>query len=43
VLRSVQRPVYDELMAEQLATATARGGPGDLAALLTGNDTWTVD
>ncbi|MGW3233891.1 2-oxoacid:ferredoxin oxidoreductase subunit beta, partial [Kitasatospora sp. NPDC001095] len=31
VLRSVQRPVYDELMAEQLATATARGGPGDLA------------
>ncbi|MGW3078803.1 2-oxoacid:ferredoxin oxidoreductase subunit beta, partial [Kitasatospora sp. NPDC001132] len=42
VLRSVQRPVYDELMAEQLATATARGGPGDLATLLTGNDTWTV-
>ncbi|MFE4513743.1 2-oxoacid:ferredoxin oxidoreductase subunit beta [Kitasatospora sp. NPDC056783] len=43
VLRSVERPVYDELMADQLAAATSRSGPGDLAALLGGNDTWTVD
>ncbi|MFD8753716.1 2-oxoacid:ferredoxin oxidoreductase subunit beta [Kitasatospora sp. NPDC059577] len=43
VLRSVRRPVYDELMAGQLAAATAERGPGDLAALLAGNDTWTVD
>ncbi|GAA3012872.1 2-oxoacid:ferredoxin oxidoreductase subunit beta [Kitasatospora sp. NPDC127116] len=43
VLRSVERPVYDELMADQLATATTRRGEGDLAALLAGNDTWTVD
>ncbi|RKT16306.1 2-oxoglutarate ferredoxin oxidoreductase subunit beta [Streptomyces sp. 1114.5] len=43
VLRSVERPVYDELMASQLATATAHRGPGDLATLLAGNDTWTVD
>ncbi|MFE7188337.1 thiamine pyrophosphate-dependent enzyme [Kitasatospora sp. NPDC057541] len=43
VLREVRRPVYDELMADQLATAAADRGPGELAALLAGGDTWTVD
>ncbi|MFJ4596409.1 2-oxoacid:ferredoxin oxidoreductase subunit beta [Kitasatospora sp. NPDC088861] len=43
VLRDVHRPVYDELMAGQLAAAQADRGPGDLAALLAGGDTWTVD
>jgi 2-oxoglutarate ferredoxin oxidoreductase subunit beta len=42
VLRSVERPVYDTLMADQLDAAVERDGKGDLAALLTGNDTWTV-
>ncbi|MEU1894560.1 2-oxoacid:ferredoxin oxidoreductase subunit beta [Streptomyces pristinaespiralis] len=42
VLRSVQRPVYDTLMAEQLDTAVEQQGKGDLATLLAGNDTWTV-
>ncbi|MEV5601325.1 2-oxoacid:ferredoxin oxidoreductase subunit beta [Streptomyces sp. NPDC052299] len=42
VLRSVQRPVYDTTMAEQLDTAVERHGKGDLAALLAGNDNWTV-
>jgi 2-oxoglutarate ferredoxin oxidoreductase subunit beta len=42
VLRDIDRPVYDTLMAEQLDTAVERSGEGDLAALLTGNDTWTV-
>ncbi|WP_411071384.1 2-oxoacid:ferredoxin oxidoreductase subunit beta [Streptomyces sp. cmx-4-25] len=42
VFRSVERPVYDTLMAEQLDTAVERYGKGDLAQLLTGNDTWTV-
>ncbi|MFE7857341.1 2-oxoacid:ferredoxin oxidoreductase subunit beta [Streptomyces sp. NPDC057403] len=42
VLRSVDRPVYDTQMAEQLDTAVERQGKGDLAALLTGSDTWTV-
>ncbi|MGW6839222.1 2-oxoacid:ferredoxin oxidoreductase subunit beta, partial [Streptomyces sp. NPDC054949] len=42
VLRSVQRPVYDTLMADQLDTAIDRNGKGDLTTLLTGNDTWTV-
>ncbi|CAN3982364.1 2-oxoacid:ferredoxin oxidoreductase subunit beta [Kitasatospora purpeofusca] len=43
VLRAVRRPVYDELMAEQLDTAVADRGEGDLAALLAGGDTWAVD
>ncbi|MGC4949280.1 2-oxoacid:ferredoxin oxidoreductase subunit beta [Streptomyces sp. DT224] len=42
VLRSVERPVYDTAMAEQLDTAVERHGKGDLAALLAGNDNWTV-
>lgn len=42
VLRDVERPVYDTLMAEQLDTAVERSGKGDLAALLAGNDNWTV-
>ncbi|MFB7377380.1 2-oxoacid:ferredoxin oxidoreductase subunit beta [Kitasatospora purpeofusca] len=43
VLRQVRRPVYDELMADQLDTAVADRGEGDLAALLAGGDTWSVD
>ena len=42
VFRDVDRPVYDALMAEQLDTAVEQHGKGDLAALLAGNDTWTV-
>ncbi|MGI5380779.1 2-oxoacid:ferredoxin oxidoreductase subunit beta [Streptomyces sp. CA-251387] len=42
VLRSVERPVYDDLMAEQLERAVADRGRGDLGALLHGHDTWTV-
>jgi 2-oxoglutarate ferredoxin oxidoreductase subunit beta len=42
VFRSVDRPVYDTLMTEQLDTAVEQRGKGDLAALLAGGDTWTV-
>ncbi|MFE5900247.1 2-oxoacid:ferredoxin oxidoreductase subunit beta, partial [Streptomyces sp. NPDC056488] len=42
VFRSVDRPVYDTLMAGQLDTAVEQHGKGDLTQLLTGNDTWTV-
>ncbi|MFJ9565541.1 2-oxoacid:ferredoxin oxidoreductase subunit beta, partial [Streptomyces fuscichromogenes] len=42
VFRSVERPVYDVQMSEQLDTAAERHGEGDLAALLAGGDTWTV-
>ncbi|MFD0145699.1 2-oxoacid:ferredoxin oxidoreductase subunit beta, partial [Streptomyces sp. NPDC055699] len=42
VFRSVRRPVYDTLMADQLETAIEQHGKGDLLPLLTGNDSWTV-
>ncbi|MFB8773674.1 2-oxoacid:ferredoxin oxidoreductase subunit beta [Streptomyces broussonetiae] len=42
ILRSVERPVYEGQMAEQLDTAVEQNGKGDLAALLAGGDTWTV-
>jgi hypothetical protein len=42
VFRAVQRPVYDELMAEQIENATAKLGAGDLEALLHAGGTWTV-
>ncbi|MEU3388652.1 2-oxoacid:ferredoxin oxidoreductase subunit beta [Streptomyces albidoflavus] len=42
VFRSAERPVYDTLMSDQMDEAVERQGQGDLSALLTGNDTWTV-
>ncbi|MFE9701674.1 2-oxoacid:ferredoxin oxidoreductase subunit beta, partial [Streptomyces sp. NPDC006270] len=42
VLRSVQRPVYDTLMSDQLDTALERDGKSDLTGLLGAGDTWTV-
>ena len=41
VFRDVERPVYDELMDEQLRTAREQK-PGDLAALLHAGDTWSI-
>jgi 2-oxoglutarate/2-oxoacid ferredoxin oxidoreductase subunit beta len=44
VFRSVERPTYDAMMAEQLDQAAAKS-PGDddaLESLLRGADTWTV-
>jgi 2-oxoglutarate ferredoxin oxidoreductase subunit beta len=44
VFRSVDRPTYDRLMADQLDTAAAKA-PGDddaLQSLLRGSDTWQV-
>jgi 2-oxoglutarate/2-oxoacid ferredoxin oxidoreductase subunit beta len=43
VFRNVDRPVYDDLMADQLERAVAKQGPGDLAKLLAGGDTWRID
>ncbi|WP_159767217.1 2-oxoacid:ferredoxin oxidoreductase subunit beta [Streptomyces sp. HM190] len=42
VFRSVDRPVYDTQMADQLEQAVEMNGKGDLGALLAGNDTWKV-
>ncbi len=42
VFRDVERPVYDELMAEQLEAARSKQGEGDLEELLHAGDTWTI-
>ncbi|MDQ3161691.1 MAG: 2-oxoacid:ferredoxin oxidoreductase subunit beta [Gaiellaceae bacterium] len=41
VFRAVERPVYDELMAEQINVARAKG-EGKLVQLLHGADTWAI-
>jgi 2-oxoglutarate ferredoxin oxidoreductase subunit beta len=41
IFRDVERPVYDELMAEQIETSRAKQ-EGDIAALLNAGDTWTI-
>ena len=43
VFRDVDAPSYDELMREQIETAVAKQGAGDLGALLRSGDTWTVN
>jgi 2-oxoglutarate ferredoxin oxidoreductase subunit beta len=42
VFRQVEQPSYDRLMADQIAAAHSRSGPGDLVTLLAGHDTWEV-
>jgi 2-oxoglutarate ferredoxin oxidoreductase subunit beta len=42
VFRSVERPDYGTAVGNQLAASAAAKGPGDLAALLRSNGTWTV-
>jgi 2-oxoglutarate/2-oxoacid ferredoxin oxidoreductase subunit beta len=41
VFRDIERPVYDELMDEQLRTARKQK-EGELASLLGAGDTWTI-
>ena len=43
VFRSVRRPTYDDMAREQVAHAQSTQGPGDLAQLFAGKDSWTVD
>jgi 2-oxoglutarate/2-oxoacid ferredoxin oxidoreductase subunit beta len=43
VFRSVERPDYGVAIGRQLAEASTKKGPGDLAALLRSNGTWTVN
>ena len=42
VFRDVQRQEYASAISNQLAQASERKGPGDLAALLRSNGTWSV-
>lgn len=43
LFRSVERPTYDELVGRKLAEAQQKKGPGDLAALIAQNGTWTAN
>jgi 2-oxoglutarate ferredoxin oxidoreductase subunit beta len=42
VFRALEQPVYDDLMTEQLDSARAAKGEGELHGLLHSGDTWTV-
>ena len=42
VFRDVDRPVYDEGVAEQIRAAKEKQGDGELEALLHAGDTWTI-
>jgi 2-oxoglutarate ferredoxin oxidoreductase subunit beta len=42
VIRRVDRPTHDQLMAEQITNALTQRGEGDLARLLNSGETWTV-
>jgi 2-oxoglutarate ferredoxin oxidoreductase subunit beta len=42
VLRAVPRPTHDQLIEDQLASAVAKSGAGDLERVLRGGETWTV-
>ncbi|MGH2795117.1 MAG: 2-oxoacid:ferredoxin oxidoreductase subunit beta, partial [Actinomycetota bacterium] len=42
IFRDVDRPVYEESMQAQIAAATEKLGPGDIAKLLRSGDTWEI-
>ncbi len=42
VFRSIERPVYDELLREQVETAKQHLGVGDFGRYVNTGDTWTV-
>jgi len=42
VFRKVARPVYEELMSQQLASAQERSGPGELRTLIESGSVWDV-
>ena len=43
VFRDVQKPVYGDLVHEQISEAIKLRGEGDLQSLVTGTETWKVD
>ncbi len=43
IFRQVERPTYDDMVRQQTTTARQTTGEGDLATLLSGGDTWTVE
>jgi 2-oxoglutarate ferredoxin oxidoreductase subunit beta len=43
IFRAVERPSYDQMLAEQIETAIAKSGPGSLEKLIYSGDMWTVE
>jgi 2-oxoglutarate ferredoxin oxidoreductase subunit beta len=43
IFRAVERPSYEQLMADQIETATSKAGPGSLEKLIYSGDMWTVE
>jgi 2-oxoglutarate ferredoxin oxidoreductase subunit beta len=43
IFRDVRRPVYGDMVREQVAEAIKTRGAGDLQKLVSGSETWTVD
>jgi 2-oxoglutarate ferredoxin oxidoreductase subunit beta len=43
VLRAVEKPTYDGIVAEQEALALQRSGPGDLEQMFQSGETWVVE
>ncbi|MEX2159879.1 MAG: 2-oxoacid:ferredoxin oxidoreductase subunit beta [Dehalococcoidia bacterium] len=43
VMRAIERPTYDVLMEQQIQDAIAGRGEGDVEALFSEGDTWTVE
>jgi 2-oxoglutarate/2-oxoacid ferredoxin oxidoreductase subunit beta len=43
VFRAVERPTYERILGDQIATAKQRQGEGDLEQLLNRGDTWVVE
>ena len=43
ILRDVEKPVYEEMMLDQIRETTERLGPGSLEKLFNSGDTWTVE
>jgi 2-oxoglutarate ferredoxin oxidoreductase subunit beta len=39
----VERPSYEEMMADQIEAAIAKVGPGSLEKLINSGDTWVVE
>jgi 2-oxoglutarate ferredoxin oxidoreductase subunit beta len=43
VFRAVDRPSYDQMMADQIESAITKSGPGTLEKLIYSGDMWTVE
>ena len=43
IFRSIQRPCYEDVLAQQIDTQKEKKGEGNLESLLNAGDTWVVN